>query len=95
MLDQSAGQHNALAVCMASSVSALTGLPIVAHGERLVSFTFNLGAGALPRSTLRRRANRGEHEAAAGEFKKWIWAAGKRLPGLVVRRRAESALYGT
>jgi lysozyme len=63
--------------------------------DALVSFTFNLGAGALQRSTLRRRANRGEHEAAAGEFKKWIWAAGKRLPGLVTRRRAESALYGT
>ena len=61
--------------------------------DALVSFTFNLGAGALQRSTLRRRANRGEHEAAAGEFKKWVWAAGQKLSGLIARRRAESHVY--
>ena len=31
--------------------------------DALVSFTFNLGAGALQRSTLRRKVNRGEHES--------------------------------
>lgn len=32
--------------------------------DALVSFTFNLGAGALQRSTPRRQVNRGEHESA-------------------------------
>jgi len=61
--------------------------------DALVSFTFNLGAGALQRSTLRRKVNDGEHSAVPAELAKWVYAAGKRLPGLVVRRRAEAALY--
>lgn len=61
--------------------------------DALVSFTFNLGAGALQRSTLRRKVNRGEHESVPAELMKWVWAAGKRLPGLVRRRRAEALAY--
>lgn len=61
--------------------------------DALVSFTFNLGAGALQRSTLRRKVNRGEHESVPAELLKWVWAAGKRLPGLVRRRRAEALAY--
>ena len=61
--------------------------------DALVSFTFNLGAGALQRSTLRRKVNRGEHESVPAELMKWVWAAGKRLPGLVRRRQAEGASY--
>ena len=48
--------------------------------DALVSFTFNLGAGALQCSTLHRQTNRGEHDAAALEFLKWVWAAGRQLP---------------
>lgn len=63
--------------------------------DALVSFTFNLGAGALQRSTLRRKVNRGEHQAVPAELMKWVWAAGKRLPGLVRRRRAEALVYSS
>lgn len=63
--------------------------------DALVSFTFNLGAGALQRSTLRRQVNRGEHESVPAELMKWVWAAGKRLPGLVRRRRAEASAYSS
>jgi lysozyme len=61
--------------------------------DALVSFTFNLGAGALQRSTLRRRVNRGDHAAVPAEFRKWVWAGGRRLEGLVRRRGAEASLY--
>ncbi len=61
--------------------------------DALVSFTFNLGAGALQRSTLRRKANRGEHDSVPAELMKWVWAAGKSLPGLVRRRKAEALAY--
>lgn len=61
--------------------------------DALVSFTFNLGAGALQRSTLRRKVNRSEHQAVPAELMKWVWAAGKKLPGLVRRRQAEGACY--
>ncbi len=63
--------------------------------DALVSFTFNLGAGALQRSTLRRKVNRSEHAAVPAEFRKWVWAGGRKLEGLLRRREAESALYAT
>ena len=63
--------------------------------DALVSFTFNLGAGALQRSTLRRKVNRGEQESVPAELMKWVWAAGKRMPGLIRRRRAEALAYSS
>jgi lysozyme len=61
----------------------------------LVSFTFNLGGGALQRSTLRQKINRQEHYAVPDEFMKWIWCNGRRLTGLIKRRQAEAILYVT
>jgi len=61
--------------------------------DALVSFTFNLGGGALQRSTLRRKVNRQEHSAVPAEFMKWVWAGGRKQKGLVSRRKAEISLY--
>jgi lysozyme len=61
--------------------------------DALVSFTYNLGAGALQRSTLRRKVNRDDHEDVPDEFLKWVWAGGKKLNGLIRRRQAEALLY--
>ena len=61
--------------------------------DALVSFTFNLGGGALQRSTLRRKVNRQEHSAVPAEFMKWVWAGGRKQKGLVRRRKAESKNY--
>ena len=59
----------------------------------LVSFTFNLGAGALQRSTLRQVILRGDHGAVPRELAKWVRGGGRVLPGLVRRRSAEALLY--
>ncbi|MGB1648674.1 MAG: lysozyme [Cycloclasticus sp.] len=61
--------------------------------DALVSFTFNLGSGALQRSTLRRKLNRQEYVSAAKEFRRWVWAGGRKLKGLIKRREAEKALF--
>ncbi len=61
--------------------------------DALVSFTFNLGSGALQRSTLRRKINREEHHDVPDELMKCVWAGGRKLKGLVKRRKAESMLY--
>ena len=61
--------------------------------DALVSFTFNLGTGALQRSTLRRKVNREEHDKVPREFMRWVWAGGKRLKGLERRRSAEAGAY--
>lgn len=59
----------------------------------LVSFTFNLGAGNLKKSTLLKKVNRGDFAGAANEFGKWVNAGGQKLNGLVRRRAAEKALF--
>lgn len=65
--------------------------------DALVSFTFNLGSGALERSTLLRKLNAGDYEGASAEFGRWINGRvnGKLtpLPGLVKRRADEAALF--
>ncbi len=61
--------------------------------DALVSFTFNVGSGALQRSTLRRKVNREEHNEVPREFLRWVWAGGRKLKGLVRRRQEESTLY--
>jgi len=59
----------------------------------LISFTFNLGAGAFQASTLRQKLNRGEYILAADEFTKWVHAGGVKLRGLVRRRALERKLF--
>ncbi|XAQ41666.1 lysozyme [Ralstonia solanacearum] len=58
----------------------------------IVDFTFNLGAGRLQTSTLRRRINQRDWAAAASELRRWVYGGGKVLPGLAARREAEVAL---
>ncbi|OYY65531.1 MAG: glycoside hydrolase [Burkholderiales bacterium 28-67-8] len=58
----------------------------------IVDFTFNLGAGRLQTSTLRRRVNQQDWIAAGKELGRWVYGGGKVLPGLVTRRGAEVAL---
>ena len=60
----------------------------------LVSFAFNLGVGALSKSTLLKKVNANPNDKTIeSEFMKWVSAGGKRLNGLVRRRTAESNLY--
>ena len=59
----------------------------------LCSFTYNIGTGALQRSTMRMKLHRGWYEAAAEEFPKWRNAGGRVLQGLVRRRIAERSLF--
>ena len=58
----------------------------------IADFCYNLGVGRLQQSTLRRRVNQGDWEAAKGELMKWVRGGGRVLPGLVSRRKAEAAL---
>ncbi|WP_293932119.1 lysozyme [Iodobacter sp.] len=58
----------------------------------IVDFTFNLGAGRLQNSTLRRRINQRDWRASENELRKWVYGGGKKLPGLVMRREVEVRL---
>lgn len=59
----------------------------------LVSFTYNLGAGNLKKSTLLRLLNQGDRKGASMQFGSWVRAGGKVLNGLVRRREAERNLF--
>lgn len=61
--------------------------------DALVSFVFNVGAGNFSRSTLLRRINSRQCLAAGQEFSRWVYAKGKKLPGLVRRRAEERELW--
>jgi len=63
--------------------------------DALTSFTFNLGAGALGKSTLQAKLNAGDYAGAQAEFGKWVHAGGQVLQGLVRRRAAEAELFGS
>jgi lysozyme len=61
--------------------------------DALVSFAFNVGLGNLGKSTLLKRVNMGNMDAAADEFLRWNRAGGKVLKGLTIRRKAERRLF--
>jgi lysozyme len=58
----------------------------------IIDFVYNLGSGRLQQSTLRRRINQANWSEVRKELMKWVYGGGKKLPGLVLRRKAESLL---
>lgn len=75
-------------------VAELVKVPLTTgQNDALVSFAFNCGLGALAKSTLLKRVNAKEFHRVPAEFMKWTKANGQELPGLVQRRRAETALW--
>jgi GH24 family phage-related lysozyme (muramidase) len=62
--------------------------------DALVSFTYNVGEGALASSTLLRLLNQGDYQGAADQFARWNKGdGGVELAGLTRRRKAEKALF--
>lgn len=59
----------------------------------LVSFVFNVGVANFTNSTLLKDLNAKNYAGAADQLLLWTHAAGKVLPGLVERRKAERALF--
>ena len=85
----------------AVTVNQLVTVPIDQHqSDALVSFVYNLGAGAFAKSTLLRKLNAGDYDGAEKEFERWVYATDARTgnkvkwAGLVRRRKAEAAMFG-
>jgi lysozyme len=74
----------------------LRNCPILATDEKkcnaIVDFVYNLGIGRLQTSTLKRKINAQEWEAAQEQLMLWTKGGGKVLPGLLKRRQAECLL---
>jgi lysozyme len=78
----------------AAGVDQLVRVPLSdARFCALVSFAYNVGVGALARSTLLRVINEGSLDKAPAQFMRWTKAGGKELAGLKRRRQAEVQLW--
>lgn len=60
--------------------------------DAVTSITFNVGCGAMRKSTMFKYLNAGKYAQACNEFPRWTRAGGRVLPGLVSRREKEKAL---
>jgi lysozyme len=65
--------------------------PPLSEGEHIayLSFIYNIGAEAFGASTLRKKLWAGDRVGACNELSRWIYAKGKKLPGLMIRRSNE------
>ena len=62
--------------------------------DALVSFVFNVGCLAFKNSTLLCTIKNGcTQEEITKQFNRWVNGGGRKLPGLIKRRKEESALY--
>lgn len=61
--------------------------------DALCSLSYNVGAGALRKSSVIRKLNAGDRAGAAEAFKLYSKFGGKTAPGLLARRTREAALF--
>ena len=96
-IDEATGVAYLTADLRSALIATLRQCPVltgesVSRLAAIVDFTFNLGAGRLQLSTLRRLINQRDWLEAARELRRWVYGGGKVLTGLVARREAEVAL---
>lgn len=78
----------------ADAVAAAVKVPLnVNQFGALVSWTYNVGPGAMKGSSLIKKLNAGDYAAVPRELMRWNKAKGKVLKGLTRRRDAEAALF--
>ena len=61
--------------------------------DALTSWTFNLGASNLKRSTLLQVLNKGDYDGVPQQIKRWNKVNGQVNDGLIRRRDAEALLF--
>lgn len=77
-----------------AAVSRYVTVPLTQNQfDALVDFSYNAGAQNLRTSTLLKLLNLKQYTQAANEFDRWVYAGGKKLPGLIKRRALEKALF--
>lgn len=74
-----------------ASVLATIHAPLTWYQEAaLISFTYNVGEDNLRKSSVARLFNEGKYREGCEAMKMWVYAKGKKLPGLVNRREQEA-----
>lgn len=78
----------------AMAVSQCLAVPLKDHeAAAILSWSYNVGSAAACGSTLIRKVNAGAPSTEwCPELRKWVYAKGKKLRGLEIRREKEEAL---
>lgn len=61
--------------------------------DALSSFVFNVGATNFKDSTLLKKLNQGQYDQVPKELNRWVYSKGKKLNGLINRRKQEGTLF--
>lgn len=61
--------------------------------DALVSFSYNVGAGAFKNSTLLKLLNQRQYDQVPNQLRRWIFAGGKKRVGLINRRNKEIEMW--
>lgn len=61
--------------------------------DALVSFVFNIGETQFASSTLLSKLNNRDYNSVPNQLNRWVHGSGKKLPGLINRRRDEGDLF--
>jgi lysozyme len=78
----------------AAAVNTRVSVPLFqGQFDAVLSWTYNLGEGALKSSTMLKKINAVRHEDVPAQIKRWNKAGGKVVKGLERRREAEAELY--
>lgn len=77
----------------ADDIRQCINVPLYQHEfDAYVSLAYNIGAGNFCRSTLVKKLNAKDYAGACAAIDDWVYAGGKKLPGLVKRRSRERAM---
>lgn len=77
-----------------AAINKLVNVPISQNAyDALVSLSYNVGTGAVAKSTVLKRLNKGDYVGASEAFKLFNKAGGGVVKGLVQRRASEAALF--
>lgn len=61
----------------------------------LLSFVYNVGIGNFRTSTMLKLVNAANFKDVFPEFMKWVFANGKKLNGLICRRKSEAEMWSS
>lgn len=77
-------------IAIDAAISRCVHVPLT-RGQRSAfgSLAYNAGTGTFCRSTIVRRLNAGDYTGACNELSRWVYARGRKLPGLEKRRAEE------
>lgn len=77
-------------IAIDTAIAHCVQVPLTAHQRAaFASLAYNVGTTAFCRSTIVRKLNARDYTGACNEMLRWVYARGRKLPGLVKRRAQE------